>query len=67
EEIWRREAYINFREVRRDMAKNVPWCGDCSYSALGCFYTRTNDVDCYANAPTCNECLYSVNLAQCNI
>lgn len=67
EEIWRREAYINFREVRRDMAKNVPWCGDCPYSALGCFYTRTNDVDCYANAPTCNECLYSVNLAQCNI
>lgn len=67
EEVWQRDAYVKFREVRRDMAKNMPWCGDCPYSALGCFYTKTNEVDCYANTPTCNECLYSVNLAQCNI
>ncbi len=67
EEVWHREACINFRAARRDMAKNMPWCGDCPYSALGCFYTRTNNFDCYANAPTCNECLYSVSLAQCNI
>ncbi|MEM2954152.1 MAG: radical SAM protein [Candidatus Bathyarchaeia archaeon] len=67
EEVWQRDTYANFREVRRDMAKNMPWCGDCPYSAMGCFYTKTNNVDCYANTPTCNECLYSVNLAQCNI
>jgi len=66
-EVWQRKSHATFREIRRDMARNVPWCGDCPYSALGCFYTKTNDVDCYANAPTCNECLYSVNLAQCNI
>jgi radical SAM protein with 4Fe4S-binding SPASM domain len=66
-EVWQREPYATFREIRRDMARNVPWCGDCPYSTLGCFYTRTNNVDCYTNAPTCNECLYSVNLAQCNI
>ncbi|MBS7620535.1 radical SAM protein [Candidatus Bathyarchaeota archaeon] len=67
EEVWRRNAYANFREIRRDMANNMPWCGDCPYSALGCFYTRTNDVDCYSNAPACSECLYSVNLVQCII
>jgi radical SAM protein with 4Fe4S-binding SPASM domain len=67
EEIWQRKPYATFREIRQDMARNVPWCGDCPYSALGCFYTRTNDVDCYTNAPTCNECLYSAGLAQCNI
>ncbi|MEM1564116.1 MAG: radical SAM protein [Candidatus Bathyarchaeia archaeon] len=67
EEVWRQDAYTNFKEIRWDMAKNMPWCGDCPYSALGCFYTRTNDVDCYANMPTCSECLYSVGLAQCNI
>ncbi|MEM2588996.1 MAG: SPASM domain-containing protein [Candidatus Bathyarchaeia archaeon] len=67
EEIWSMEAYVNFREIRRDIAKNIPWCGDCPYSTLGCFFTKSNDVDCYANKPTCNECLYSVNLAQCNI
>jgi len=66
-EVWQRKPYTTFREIRRDITRNVPWCGDCPYSALGCFYTKTNDVDCYANAPTCNECLYSVNLAQCNI
>lgn len=67
EEVWRRETYINFRKARKNMAGKVPWCGDCPYSTLGCFYTLTNDVDCYANSPTCNECLYSVNLVQCNI
>jgi radical SAM protein with 4Fe4S-binding SPASM domain len=67
EEIWRQETYMNFRKVRKNIAEKVPWCGDCPYSTLGCFYTLTNNVDCYANSPTCNECLYSVNLAQCNI
>jgi radical SAM protein with 4Fe4S-binding SPASM domain len=67
EKVWRRESYINFRKVRENMAGKVPWCGDCPYSTLGCFYILTNDFDCYANSPTCNECLYSVNLARCNI
>jgi len=66
-EIWCQETYVNFRKVRKNMAGKVPWCGDCPYSTLGCFYTLTNNVDCYANSPTCNECLYSANLAQCNI
>jgi len=66
-DIWNKETYIKFREIRRNLAENIPWCGDCPYSTLGCFYTKTNDLDCYANEPGCSECIYSVNLAQCNI
>ena len=36
-------------------------------STLGCFYTKTNEMDCYINEPGCSECIYSVKLAQCNI
>jgi radical SAM protein with 4Fe4S-binding SPASM domain len=67
ENIWKKSAYANFREVRQNMATNIPWCGDCPYSTLGCFYSRTNEIDCYVNEPGCSECVYSVNLAQCNI
>lgn len=67
EEVWNKGAYAEFREVRRDLAGNVPWCGDCPYSTLGCFFAKTNEMDCHANKPGCNECLYSANLAQCNI
>ena len=36
-------------------------------STLGCFYTKTNKMDCYINDPGCSECICSVNLAQYNI
>ena len=67
ESIWNKEAYVKFRGIRRNFAENVPWCGDCPYSSLKCFFTETNQLDCYTNAPACSECLYSVNLAQCSI
>lgn len=67
EDIWKRNAYANFRKNREKMALTIPWCGDCPFSTLGCFYIKTNKVDCHANEPGCSECLYSVNLAQCNI
>jgi len=66
-DIWSKEAYARFREVRRNLAENIPWCGDCPYSTLKCFFTERNQLDCYANTPACSECIYSVNLAQCNI
>ena len=66
-DVWNRGGYAAFREIRRRMPSNIPWCGDCPYSASGCFFTKTNIMDCYINEPGCNECLYSVNLAQCNI
>ncbi len=67
EDVWRKADYVNFRLVRENMARNIPWCGDCPYSSLGCYYTKTNELDCYGNIYTCNECLYSVNLVKCNI
>ncbi len=66
-DIWNSERYRNFRKMREDMPANIPWCGDCPYSTLGCFYTENNDIDCYGNEPNCAECLYSVDIARCNI
>lgn len=66
-DVWNKERYVVFREIRRDMPKNIPWCGDCPYSASKCFFAETNNMDCYLNEPGCSECLYSVGLAQCNI
>jgi len=65
--VWNREKYVVFREIRRRISENIPWCGDCPYSASKCFFTETNNMDCYINEPGCSECLYSANLAQCNI
>jgi len=67
EDIWNRNPYVRFRDTRRDFANRIPWCGDCPYSSMGCFFTKTNEMDCYTNEPGCSECIYSVNLAQCNI
>ncbi|MBS7654497.1 radical SAM protein [Candidatus Bathyarchaeota archaeon] len=67
EKIWGEKAYVSFRETRRKISEKIPWCGDCLYSSLGCYFTRTNSSDCYANEPGCNECFYSVDLVQCNI
>lgn len=66
-DVWNKEKYVSFREVRWEMPKNIPWCGDCPYSASKCFFAETNNIDCYLNEPSCSECLYSVGLAQCNI
>lgn len=67
EELWNKEDYVRFREVRKKIPDNIPWCGDCLYSASKCFFTETNTMDCYTNEPGCSECVYSVNLSQCNI
>ncbi len=66
-DIWNSDKYMNFRKIRENMPVNIPWCGDCPYSALDCFYTKSNDMDCYGNEPNCAECLYSVDIARCNI
>ncbi|MCD6515586.1 MAG: radical SAM protein [Candidatus Odinarchaeota archaeon] len=66
-EIWNSEKYVAFRNILKDMRKNTPWCGNCPYSSTGCWYSFTNDYDCYGNSPSCSECLYSVNIARCLI
>ncbi|MEM2093400.1 MAG: SPASM domain-containing protein [Candidatus Bathyarchaeia archaeon] len=67
EAIWNKTRYIAFRKVRENMVSRIPWCGDCAYSSLGCYYVKTNELDCQGNEHTCAECLYSANIAQCNI
>ncbi|MGQ4891436.1 MAG: radical SAM protein [Candidatus Njordarchaeia archaeon] len=64
-DIWMNEKFIKFRDMLSNMNKNLPWCGDCPYSSTGCWFVNTNDMDCYGNEPTCNECLYSIGLSKC--
>ena len=66
EEIWKSEQYRSFRELRRNIPENIPWCGDCVYSTLNCWFVDKNE-DCYGNSPSCSECLYSMNIAKCVI
>jgi len=66
EGIWNNENYRVFRHVRKNIADDIPWCGDCVFS-MGCFYAQTNDRDCIANEPGCGECLYSIGLSRCNV
>ncbi|MBO8179140.1 MAG: radical SAM protein [Archaeoglobus sp.] len=56
------EKMSKFEKLREDM-ENFPWCADCPY-VEGCWYAETN-VDCYANQPSCSECLYSSRIARC--
>jgi len=57
-----RERLRHFEELRGDM-ENFPWCADCPY-VEGCWYAERN-LDCYANQPSCSECLYSSGIAKC--
>ncbi|WP_456467943.1 radical SAM/SPASM domain-containing protein [Archaeoglobus sp.] len=57
-----KECLRNFEELREDM-ENFPWCADCPY-VEGCWYAERN-LDCYANQPSCSECLYSNGIAKC--
>ena len=66
-DIWRREDYATFRYDRKKIVDNIPWCGDCPFSTLGCFFSQTSSRDCYGNEPSCSECLYSAGLSQCNL
>ena len=61
------ERFKELREMRRDLIHNCPWCGDCPYCELECWFVKDNLLDCYGNSPTCSECLYSVGLASCII
>ena len=61
------EGFKRFREMRKNLIRNCPWCGDCPYSELECWFVKDNLLDCYGNSPSCSECLYSVGLASCII
>jgi len=61
------EGFKRLREMRKNLTLNSPWCGDCPYSELECWFVKDNLLDCYGNSPSCSECLYSVGLASCII
>ncbi|MCX8189013.1 MAG: radical SAM protein [Nitrososphaeria archaeon] len=63
--VWSADDFKNFRMSRKDLNKNFPWCGECVYSTLNCYYTSSSEKDCMGNKDSCSECLYSVNIAQC--
>lgn len=65
ENIWSNNEFKNFRVLRKDLNKNFPWCGECVYSTLNCYYTSSSEKDCMGNKNSCSECLYSVKIAQC--
>ncbi|MHA1804642.1 MAG: radical SAM protein [Promethearchaeota archaeon] len=66
-DIWQSPQYKEFRDrLHNDhFSEKIPWCGDCPYSTANCFYTNSNESDCYGNSPGCNECLYSGDLIKC--
>lgn len=57
------ESMEGFDSLRRNIGENFPWCADCPHVS-GCWYAKQN-IDCYANAVSCSECLYSVKIARC--
>ncbi|MET1123680.1 MAG: radical SAM protein [Archaeoglobaceae archaeon] len=56
------ERIQDFERMRENM-ENFPWCADCPY-VRGCWYAGRS-ADCYANEPSCSECLYSSGIARC--
>jgi len=66
-DIWNSDEYVEFRDARRRLSTTTPWCGDCPYSSLGCWFVKDNSLDCYGNSPSCSECLYSVGISKCQI
>ncbi|MEM3457556.1 MULTISPECIES: SPASM domain-containing protein [Thermofilum] len=66
-DVWSSSSFKWFRETRKNLSKNVPWCGDCQFATRDCWYIRVNEYDCYGNEVGCNECIYSAGLAHCLI
>ncbi len=61
------ERFMNLSRMRRNLNANCPWCGDCPFSEVECWFIKDNMLDCYGNSPSCSECLYSSGLASCII
>ncbi|MBS7287400.1 MAG: radical SAM protein [Candidatus Freyarchaeota archaeon] len=66
-EIWGSGEYTEFRKKIEALPETVPWCGNCPYSTLKCWFVDGNELDCYGNSPSCSECIYSTGMAKCNI
>ena len=64
EEIWNKKDYVNLRKALERKNILIPWCGDCPYAKIPCWYLE-NDMDCLGNVTACSECPYMMGLAKC--
>ncbi len=60
-DIWNKPEYVKFRYRVRNY--NFPSCMDCSNSKV-CDYAEINE-DCWGNAPSCADCLWSQGIVRC--
>ncbi|WP_211289503.1 PqqA peptide cyclase [Sporomusa silvacetica DSM 10669] len=61
-EIWMGSTYVKFRQDVDEY--HFPSCTDCR-NVDGCSYTDSNEMDCWANSPSCSECLWSRQIIAC--
>jgi radical SAM protein with 4Fe4S-binding SPASM domain len=61
-DIWTDEGYVRFRSRVRRFA--FPSCPDCP-AVDGCYFGQSNAEDCWGNAPTCADCLWSRGMILC--
>ncbi len=60
-DIWNKPEYVKFRYRVRNY--NFPSCMDCSTNS-NCDFTEENE-DCWGNAPSCADCLWSQGIVRC--
>ncbi len=61
-EVWNSNEYWSFRNTVRDF--RFPSCTDCEL-AQGCYWSETNEEDCWLNSPSCADCLWSRGIILC--
>ena len=61
-EIWQDREYALFRWMVRN--GRYPSCTDCRM-VEGCAIAQNNEADCWGNAPTCGDCLWSREIIVC--
>ncbi|TVQ34949.1 MAG: radical SAM protein [Spirochaetaceae bacterium] len=61
-EIWNSRDYLRFRHQVRN--KLYPSCPDCELRD-GCDYIQDSSADCYANSPSCGDCLWDRRILIC--
>jgi len=62
QDIWMDSEYVNFRNTIGET--HFPSCTDCKLLD-GCNYTDSNEMDCWANSPSCADCLWGRQIIAC--
>ncbi|MBP2634490.1 MAG: tungsten cofactor oxidoreductase radical maturase [Firmicutes bacterium] len=62
QDIWMDLEYVNFRNTVGET--RFPSCTDCKLLD-GCNYTDNNEMDCWANSPSCADCLWGRQIIAC--